>query len=95
MTFLQLLSKLCHCSWVGMKLLFPGNLYLVTNISHIKTVLLIYAVAPIFDFVILVENVHVVIVYDCLHVLLAAVTHFNFISAEYLIKDVVFWEIGS
>ena len=29
-------SKLCHCSWVGMKLLFPGKLYLATNISHLK-----------------------------------------------------------
>ena len=40
------------------------------------------------------KNVHVVIVYDCLDVLHAAVTHFNFISVEYLIKDVVFWEMG-
>ena len=39
------------------------------------------------------ENVHVVIVYDCLDVLHTAVTHFNFISVEYLIKD-VFWGNG-
>ena len=56
--------------------------------------LLISAVALIFDFVILVENVHVMIVYDCLDVLHAAVTHFNFTSVEYYIKNVVFWEMG-
>ena len=56
--------------------------------------LLISAVVFVFDFVILVENVHIVIVYDCLDVLHAAVTHFNFISVEYLIKDMVFWEMS-
>ena len=40
------------------------------------------------------ENVHVVIVYDSLDVLHAAVTNFNFISVEYLIKDVDVWEMG-
>ena len=51
--------------------------------------LLISAVALIYDFVILVENVHVVIVYDCLDVLHAALTHCNVISVEYLVKGVV------
>ena len=55
--------------------------------------LLIFAVALIFDFVILVENFHVVIVYDCLDVLHAALTNFNVISVEYLVKGVVFWEM--
>ena len=40
------------------------------------------------------ENVHVVILYDCLDVLHTAVTHFNFISVEYLIKDLFFGEMG-
>ena len=40
------------------------------------------------------ENVHVVIVYDCLDVLHSALTHFNFTSVEYLVKGVVFWEMG-
>ena len=35
MTFLQLQSKLFHCSWVGMNLFFPGGLYLATNIYHL------------------------------------------------------------
>ena len=33
--------------------------------------------------------------YDSLDVLHAAVTNFNFISVEYLIKDVGFWEMGT
>ena len=52
------------------------------------------AVALIFNFAILVENVHVVIVYNCLDLLQAAVTHFSFISVEYLVKGVVFREMG-
>ena len=31
------------------------------------------------------------IVYDCLDVLRAAVTHFNFISVEYLVNGMVVW----
>ena len=31
------------------------------------------------------------IVYDCFDVLLAAGTHFNFISAYYIVKGVFFW----
>ena len=49
-------------------------------------ILFISAVALIFNFVILVANFHVVIVYDCLDVLHIAVTHFNFISVENLDK---------
>ena len=52
--------------------------------------LLISADALIFNFIILVENVHIMIVYNCLDVLHAAVTHFNFISVEYLVKGVIF-----
>ena len=48
----------------------------------------------IFDFVILVENIHFLIVYDCLDGFLATVTDFNFISVEYLFNGAVFWEIG-
>ena len=40
------------------------------------------------------DNVQVVILYDCLDVLHATVTHSNFISVEHLIKDVVFLEMG-
>ena len=55
------------------------------------TILLFFAVALIFDFVILVENVHVGIVYECLDVLHAALIHFNVIYVdEDLIKGVVF-----
>ena len=35
-TFLPLQSKLCICSWVGLKLFFPGKMHLGTNISHLK-----------------------------------------------------------
>ena len=56
--------------------------------------LFISTVVLIFDFVILVENVHVVIVYDCLDVLHAAIALFNFVSVEYLIQGVVFWEMS-
>ena len=38
---------------------------------------------------------HVVIVYDCLDVLHSALTQFNFTSVEYLVKGVVFWEMGT
>ena len=62
----------------------------------LKTSLLLFAIMSlcmlillIFDFVILVENVHVAIPYDCLlDVLHATVTHFDFISVEYLVKCV-------
>ena len=57
------------------------------------TIFFISAVALIFDLIILVENVHVVIVYDCVDVLYAAVTHFNFMFVEYLVEGVVFWEM--
>ena len=53
--------------------------------------LLIYVVTSI---IILVEYVHVVIVYGCFGVLHSTVTHFNFISAECIVKGVVFWEMG-
>ena len=39
------------------------------------------------------ENVHDVIVYDCVDVLHSALTRFNVISVEYLVKGVVFWEM--
>ena len=35
-TFLQFQSKLCLCSWVGLKLIFPGKLHFAANISHLK-----------------------------------------------------------
>ena len=94
MTFLLPQSKLCHCSWVEIIYFFMVNYIWRQTFPTYRTILLISAVALIFAFVILVENVHVVIVYDCLDVLHAAVTHFNFISVEYLIKDVGFWEMG-
>ena len=93
-TFLQLLSKIRHCCRVALKLFFFGKLYLVTNISHLKDNAFYFYVVLIFDFVILVENVHVVIVYDCLDVLHAAIALFNFISVEYLTQGVVFWEMS-
>ena len=40
----------------------------------------------------MVKNFHVAIVYDCLDVLHAAVTHFNYIFVEYLFKGVVSWK---
>ena len=49
------------------------------------------AVVFIFDFTILMENVHV---YNCPHVLHVVLTHFNFISVEYLVKGVFLWEMG-
>ena len=33
------------------------------------------------------------IVYDCVDGLNSALTHFNVISVEYLVKGVIFWEI--
>ena len=51
-----------------------------------RTILLISAFVLIFEFVILVENVHVVVVFGCLDVLHTAVTHFKFISVKYLLK---------
>ena len=36
MVFLQPQSKLCHCSWVGLKLFFASKLYLAINVSHLK-----------------------------------------------------------
>ena len=39
----------------------------------------------------MVENVYVMTVYDFLDGLLVAITHFNFISVEYLVKDVGFF----
>ena len=34
------------------------------------------------------------IVYNRLDILRAAVTHFNFISVEYLVKGAAIWEMG-
>ena len=56
-----------------------------------KALLFISAVAPFLDFVTLVEKVHVMIFYDSLDVLHAAITRFNLISVKYLVKGVVFW----
>ena len=42
----------------------------------------------------MVENVYVMTVYDFLDGLLVAITHFNFISVEYLVKDVLFFFLG-
>ena len=56
----------------------------MTNISHLKTILLISAVVLIFDILILVESIHVVIVYDCLDVLHPTVARLNFIYVEYV-----------
>lgn len=53
--------------------------------------LIISAVAPIADFVILVENVLVMVVYDCLDTLHSALT--QYISDERLAKGVVFREM--
>ena len=39
------------------------------------------------------QNAHDVVVYDCVDVLLSALTRFNVISDEYLVEGVVFWEI--
>ena len=55
---------------------------------------LISAVEPIFDFVFLVINVPVTIAYDCFDILDAAITQFNFIYVDYLVKSVIFWEMG-
>ena len=46
------------------------------------------------SFVILVENVHDVIVYDCVDVLHSALIGLNVISVEYLVKGVVFGEMN-
>ena len=53
--------------------------------------LIISAVAPIVDFVIWVENVLVMIVYDCLDTLHAAIT--QLISDKRLVKGVAFREM--
>ena len=63
--------------------------------SDIKQTLLISAIALIFDFLILVENVHVVIIYDSFDVLRAALTHFNVISVEYLVNTLADYYILS
>ena len=39
------------------------------------------------------ENVHDVIVYDCVDVLHSTLTRFNVISVEYLVEEAVFWEM--
>ena len=36
------------------------------------------------------ENIHAVIVYDCVDVLHSALTLFNVVAVEYLVKGVVF-----
>ena len=41
------------------------------------------------------DNGHVMIVYNCLDVLHAAITDFNFISVEYLVKGVALLVIGT
>ena len=38
----------------------------------------------------MVENIHDVIVYDCVDVLHSALTRYNVISVEYLVKSVFF-----
>ena len=77
-----------------MKLFVPGKLNLAKMISHLKDNTSYFCSGLIFSFVIFEENVHVVIVRNCIDVFHAAVTHFNFISVEYLVKGVVFWEMG-
>ena len=91
-TFLQLQSKLCLCSWVGLKLFFPGKLYLATNISrsHLKYNTSYLCSCTYLWFRYFVGEVHVVIVYDCLDILHSALTHFNIISVECLVKSVFF-----
>ena len=42
---------------------FPGKLSLAISISHVKGILLIFAIAPIFTFVISLENACVIVVY--------------------------------
>ena len=72
-----------------MKFFFHGKLYLVTNISPtLRTILYIFVVALIFESVILAKHVYVVIVWNCFVALHAAVTPFNFIFVEYLLKGV-------
>ena len=70
------------------------QLYLAINISHLKDNTSYSAVAAIFIFLVLMENVHAMILYDWLDVLHAAVTHFSFISVEHTAKGVDFGEMG-
>ena len=46
-----------------------------------------------FCFVIFVENIHDVIAYDCVDILLSTLTCFNVISVEFLVKGAVFWKM--
>ena len=64
------------------------------NISHLKDNTSYSAVAAIFIFLVLMENVHAMILYDWLDVLHAAITHFNFISIEHITNGVDFGEMG-
>ena len=40
------------------------------------------------------ETIHDVIAYDCVGILNSALTHFNVISVEYLVKGAFFWGNG-
>ena len=94
MTFLHLQSKLFHCSWVGMNFFFTGRLYLAANVSHLKDSTSYFCSCTHLLFRYFGGECYVVIIYDSLDVLHAAVTNFNFVSVEYLIKNVGFWEMG-
>ena len=94
MTFLQHQNKLCHCTWMEMKLFVTRKLWLATKNSHLKDSTAYFFSCTLFDFVIVVKYFHVAIAYDCLDILHAAVTHFNYIFVEYLFKDVVSWKMG-
>ena len=87
-------SKVNFFSEVRLKLSFPSQLYLAINISHLKDNTSYSAVAAIFIFLVLMENVHAMILYDWLDVLHAAITHFNFISIEHIANGVDFGEMG-
>ena len=81
-------SKVNFFSEVRLKLSFPSQLYLAINISHLKDNTSYSAVAAIFIFLVLMENVHAMILYDWLDVLHAAITHFNFISIKHIANGV-------
>ena len=87
-TFPQLQRKLHNCSCIGLPLFFLHKLYLATHISQLNGNTFYFWNCT------LEEDVHVVIVYDCLDVLHSALTQFNFTSVEYLVKGVVFLEMG-
>ena len=55
------------------------------KISSVSVLSLSISVSSIFNFVILVENVHDIVVYYRLDVLHVTIIHFNFISVGYLV----------